>query len=68
MFENAQLKKKLKKRALLFVISSQKNGSTKVEANAVNVPRSFLGCHCYGLSQGLLLGCGVLISDLDVLN
>lgn len=61
-------KEKLKKRALLFVITSQKDGSTTIEANAVNVPRSSLGCHCYGLSQGLLLGCGVLISDLDVLN
>lgn len=58
----------LKKRALLFVISSQKNGSTKVEVNAGDVPRSSLGCHCYGLSQGLLPGRGVLISDLDVLS
>lgn len=55
-------------RALLFVTTAQKNGSTTVEANAVNVPRSSLGCHCYGLSQGLLPGCGVLISDLYVLN
>lgn len=68
MFENAQFYKKLKKRTLLIVITSQTNGSTKVEANAVNMPRSFLGCHCYGLSQGLLPACGVLISDLDVLN